>query len=151
MERTITFEYEGLGGECQPVVVHDLVVTDVYTLPESPTVGELTTINVTVKNKKSYPENATVSAYVDGCEVGSTQIVLSGFQTMTLSFTWTPSAGKIYYVMGEVVRMGGEPNMSDNRKGICVIVKDAPEEDIPNRPLGRPEANPGPHPLPRPR
>lgn len=116
-----------------PVAVHDLAVTDVYTLPESPTVGELTTINVTVKNKRPYPEDATVSAYVDGCEVGSTQIVLSGDQTMTLSFTWTPSAGKAYYVMGEVLRMGSEFNMddnsmADNRKGICVIV----EEGLPS-------------------
>ena len=108
-----------------PSPVHDMTVTDVYTSPSSPNVGQSTTIHVTVKNEGRQQENyVPVKAYVDGYQVGSAQYVtlLDGKST-TKSFTWTPSSAKTYSVKGEVGIVSGETDTSDNKKTISVRIE----------------------------
>jgi len=107
-----------------PTEIHDMAVTDVYTIPSSPTVGQATTINVTVKNEGTQAEsNVPVKAYVDGSQVDSTKYVsLSAGQSTTKSFSWTPSIAKKYSVKGEVGVVSGETDTADNTKTIDVYV-----------------------------
>ncbi len=106
------------------VAVHDMAVTDVYTTPSSPNVGQSTTIHVTVKNEGSQQENdVPVKAYVDGYQVGSAQDVTLTDGKTTKSFTWTPSTAKTYSVKGEVGIVSGETDTSDNTKTISVSVQ----------------------------
>jgi subtilase family serine protease/DNA repair exonuclease SbcCD nuclease subunit len=104
------------------VSVHDMAVTNLYTTPASPNVGESTTIHVTVKNEGSQQENSVpVKAYVDGVQKGSTQYVtLSTYQSTTKSFSWTPDTAKTYSVKGEVGIVSGETDTTDNSKTISV-------------------------------
>jgi hypothetical protein len=107
------------------VAVHGMAVTNVYTTPPSPNVGQSTTIHVTVKNEGSQQENdVPVKAYVDGYQVCSAQYVtLSARKSTTKSFTWTPSTAKTYSVKGEVGIVSGETDTSDNKKTISVSVQ----------------------------
>ena len=116
--------------EIAPYYVHDMAVTDVYTSPESPTVGQSATIYVTVTNEGDLQENnvpATVKAYVGlspfGHQVGSTRVTLSAGEITTESFTWTPSTAETYHLKGEVGIVGGETDTSDNTKTISVSVR----------------------------
>jgi hypothetical protein len=103
---------------------HDMAVTDVYSSPSSPQVGQSTTIYVTVKNEGTQQETSVpVKAYVDGVQKGSTQYVtLSAGQTTTKSFPWTPDTAKTYSVKGEVGTVSGETDTGDNRETINVVV-----------------------------
>jgi hypothetical protein len=105
-----------------------MTVTDVQTSPDSPNVGQLTTIYVTVKNKGDQQENdVPVKAYVDGVQVGSTQYVtLQAEKSETKSFPWIPCDAKTYSVKGEVGIVSGETETSDNKKTINVIVSTQP-------------------------
>jgi len=108
----------------KPTEIHDMAVTDVYTVPSSPTVGQATTINVTAKNEGNQAEsNVPVKAYVDGSQVDSTKYVsLSAGQSTTKSFSWAPSIAKTYSVKGEVGVVSGETDTADNTKIIDVYV-----------------------------
>jgi hypothetical protein len=102
-----------------------MAVTNVYTTPSSPNVGQTTTIYVTVKNEGNQQEkNVPVKAYVDGYQVGSAQYVtLSAGKSTTKSFIWTPSTAKTYSVKGEMGIVSGETDTSDNKKTITVSVQ----------------------------
>ena len=108
----------------KPTEIHDMAVTDVYIVPSSPTVGQATTINVTVKNEGNQAEsNVPVKAYVDGSQVDSTKYVsLSANQSTTKSFSWMPATAKTYSVKGEVGVVSGETATADNTKIIDVYV-----------------------------
>ena len=107
-----------------PPPVHDMAVTNVYTIPSSPTVGQSTTIYVTVTNEGEQQENnVPVKAYVDGSPVGSIQVAPPAGESTTESFTWTPSIAKTYSVKGEVGVVSGETDTSDNTKIISVSVQ----------------------------
>ena len=109
------------------VAVNDMAVTNVNTEPASPNVGQSTTIHVTIKNEGSQQEkNVPVKAYVDGSQVGSTQVTLSAGKSITKSFSWTPSSAKTYSVKGEVGIVSGETHTHDNTKTISVSVSPAP-------------------------
>jgi PKD repeat protein len=117
--------------EIAPYYVHDMAVTDIYTSPHSPTVGQSATIYVTVTNEGDQQENnvpVTVKAYVGlspfGRQVGSTRVTLSAGESTTESFTWTPSAAETYYLKGEVGIVSGETDTSDNTKTISVSVRE---------------------------
>jgi hypothetical protein len=111
-------------GPTVTAITHDMAVTDVKTSPDSPNVGQATTIYVTVKNKGNQQEkNVPVKAYVDGSQVGSTQVTLSADKSTTKSFTWTPSTAKTYSVKGEIGVVSGETDTSDNKKTISVSVQ----------------------------
>jgi thermitase len=112
--------------------IHDMAVTKIYTTPSSPTVGQATTIYVTVKNEGNQAEsNVPVKAYIDGSQVDSTKFVsLSAGQSTTKSFSWTPSTAKTYSVKGEVGVVSGETDTADNSKTISVIVTPLPEHDM---------------------
>ncbi len=105
-------------GPTVTAITHDMAVTDVQTSPDSPTVGQSTTIYVTVENEGNEQENnVPVKAYIDGSLVGSTQhVTLSAGKSTTKSFTWTPSTAKTYSVKGEVGIVSGETDTSDNKK-----------------------------------
>ena len=107
-----------------PTPGHDMAVTDVYTSPSSPNVGQSTTIYVTVKNEGNQQENSVpVKTYVNGAQVGSIQYVsLSADQSTTKSFAWTPSTEGTYSVKGEVGVVSGETDTSDNSKTINLVV-----------------------------
>ena len=114
-----------------PIVnVRDMAVTDIYTSPQSPTVGQSTIIYVTVENEGNQQENnvpVTVKAYVGvspfGRQVGSTRVTLSAGESTTESFTWTPSDAKTYCINAEVGVVSGETDTSDNTKRISVSVQ----------------------------
>jgi hypothetical protein len=104
--------------------IHDMVVTNVYTTPSSPTTEQAATISVTVKNEGNQAEsNVPVKAYVDDSQVDSTKYVsLSAGQSTTKSFSWTPSTAKTYSVKGEVGAVSGETDTADSTKIIDVYV-----------------------------
>ncbi|MCK4734420.1 MAG: hypothetical protein KAT65_18335, partial [Methanophagales archaeon] len=118
-----------------PAPVRDMAVTDVQTSPDLPTVGQSTTIYVTVKNKGNQQEkNVPVKAYADGSQVGSAQVTLSAGKSATKSFIWTPSTAKTYSVRGEIGVVSGETDTSDNKKIIGVSVSPAPSPIPPTTP-----------------
>jgi hypothetical protein len=125
-----------LSGTGEEETVHDMAVTDVYTFPDSPNVGQSTTIYVTVKNEGNQQEkNVPVKAYVDGSQVGSTQhVTLSAGKSTTKSFSWIPSTAKTYSVKGEIGVISGEIDTSDNKKIIGVSVSPAPSPIPPTTP-----------------
>ena len=116
------------------VAVHDMAVTNVYTVPASPYVEQSTTIYVTAKNEGSQQENnVPVKAYVDGVQVGTTEhVTLSPAESVIKSFSWTPCNAKTYPVKGEVGIVSGETETSDNTKTINVAVSPSPPQSVHN-------------------
>jgi hypothetical protein len=112
-------------GIVQVVLPNDIAITNITFSKQNPALGETFNIYVTVENRGNVPVTFDVSVeYTLLVEplIGTQSTTLEPGATITLSFTWTPTATGLYEIRAYTSTIPNDINPSDNMKSVFLHV-----------------------------
>ena len=103
--------------------VHDVAVTSVEA-PAEAAVGDIVSINVTVTNQGSFPENFNVTAYANTTKIGTQLVILPSQRLDYISFKWntTGLSPGTYTLWAEAI-LDRDSNPRDNLYSKSIVVR----------------------------
>jgi hypothetical protein len=111
------------------VSVHDIVITNITFSEQNPSINETIFIYVTVINKGGFNETFDVSVnytrIIDPL-IGTQNVTLAPTESITLNFTWTPTANGRYQIKVYTGPIPDDIDPSDNTKIIYLYVGSNP-------------------------